>query len=184
MCKLAWLPLAQVAPRENMTYVRYWDKAGTEGGGCYSAGVLIGRDENGVFWVLDVIRGQWGAVNREQVIKDIAQQDAHTYGHVTTWIEQEPGSGGLESAESTIRNLAGFEVWSEKVGEQTGNKIARFTPFCSQAKAGNVRVLIRDWTQEFRTELCKFPAGTYKDQVDAAAGALNKAASVQVWSWT
>ena len=184
MCKLDWLTLAPVAPRENMTYVRYWDKAGTEGGGCYSAGVLIGRDENGVFWVLDVVRGQWGAVNREKVIKDIAELDRHMYGHVVTWVEEEPGSGGKESAENTIRSLAGFEVWSEKVGEQTGSKIARFTPFCSQAKAGNVRVLIRDWTSDFRTELCKFPAGTYKDQVDAAAGALNKAASAVVWTWS
>jgi hypothetical protein len=34
-------------------------------------------------------------------------------------VEQEPGSGGKESAESTIRNLIGFRCFADRV---TGSK--------------------------------------------------------------
>ena len=40
-------------------------------------------------------------------------------------VEQEPGSGGKESAESTIRNLRGFKVYADKV---TGSKEIRAEP--------------------------------------------------------
>lgn len=180
MCKLDWLRKVAVAPRENMTYVRYWDKAGTQGGGKFTAGVLMARDEVGVFWVLDVVRGQWDAVTRERMIKETAIADARHYGFVATWVEEEPGSGGKESAENTVRNLAGYSIQSEKV---TGDKVVRFVPFCNQGEAGNIRVLIADWTNDYIKELTKFPAGTYSDQVDGSSGALNKLAVVMQWNF-
>ena len=36
-------------------------------------------------------------------------------GEVAVWLEQEPGSGGKESAEASIRNLAGFTVHADRV---------------------------------------------------------------------
>lgn len=187
MCKLDWLPLVDIAPVEGMTYVRYWDKAGTQDGGKFTAGVLMGKSERGIYYILDVVRGQWGAVSREQIIKDTCQLDNDRYGFVQTWIEQEPGSGGKESAENTIRNLAGYAIQAENVS-QSGDKAFRFVPFCSQAMAGNVRVcrLSRDgspnhWVQDYRAELCKFPAGAFKDQIDSTGGALNKLVNAGEW---
>jgi hypothetical protein len=50
-------------------------------------------------------------------------------------IEQEPGSGGKESAEATLRNLAGFSVVLDRV---TGSKEIRAEPFTAHVQAGNV----------------------------------------------
>jgi predicted phage terminase large subunit-like protein len=157
---------------------RYWDKAGTEGGGCYSAGALVARHD-GIFYIVDVVRGQWSAHNREKVIKQTAERDRELYGNrVRVWVEQEPGSGGQESAENTVRNLAGFPVKADRV---SGDKLTRAQPFADQAEAGNVRV-VRDaegrrWIAAWLAELLACPSGKFMDQVDATAGAFNKLAN-------
>lgn len=86
------------------TYVRYWDKAGTEGGGAYTAGVLLALADTGEIYVVDVVRGQWSAKRREDKILETAHADEKKYGdNVVIWIEEEGGSGGKESAENTLK---------------------------------------------------------------------------------
>jgi len=151
--------------------VRYWDKAGTDGGGAYTAGVKMGVGDDGLYYVLDVVRGQWSAAPREKTIKSTAALDGHG---VTIWIEQEPGSGGKESAEATIKNLAGYNIKAERA---TGDKAVRAEPYAVQVEAGNVRVVRGEWNQAFIDEHKNFPVGKYKDQIDGASGAFNKLAS-------
>jgi hypothetical protein len=103
MVKRAWFSEVVPAPLNNNVYVRYWDKAGTAGGGAYTAGVLMAKDRNGAFYVVDVVRGQWAAAEREAVIRQTAVADRARFGHVRVYVEQEPGSGRKESAEATIR---------------------------------------------------------------------------------
>lgn len=148
--------------------VRYWDKAGTEGGGCYTAGVLMHVMSDGGFLVADVIKGQWSAGKREAIIKQTAQVDGK---EVTVWVEQEPGSGGKESAESTIKNLAGFRVKADKV---TGAKEVRAEPYANQVEIGNVSILKAEWNRGFLSNHESFPVGKEKDDVDASAGGFNK----------
>ncbi|MCA1615038.1 MAG: phage terminase large subunit [Acidobacteria bacterium] len=162
------------APAEFVSFVRYWDKAGTKDAGCYTVGALLGKTRQNVFWVLDVVRGQWASIEREDILLNTAKADAAQYGRdVVTWIEQEPGSGGKESAEATVRNLAGFSIWAERV---TGDKEFRAEPYSAQAARKNVKLAEADWNGEFIKEHCAFPRGKYKDQVDAAGGAFNKLA--------
>src|SRR5262249_57547565 len=89
--------------------VRSWDKAGTASGGAYTAGTLMHLMEDGRFVISDVVRGQWSALDREQQIKSCAERDKRNckLGTYEVGVEQEPGSGGKESAEATIRNLPG-----------------------------------------------------------------------------
>jgi len=150
--------------------IRYWDKAGTEGGGAYTAGVKMARGKDGIFYVIDVVRGQWGAAEREKAIKQAADLDG---ARTSIWIEQEPGSGGKESAESTVRNLAGYSIRAERA---TGDKAVRAEPYSVQVEAGNVKVLAGAWNKDFIDEHKTFPVGKYKDQIDAASGAFNKLA--------
>lgn len=161
--------IVDAAPRMRQI-VRYWDKAGTEGGGAWTAGVKMGVGVDGLFYVLDVVRGQWAAPNREQSIRTTAELDGRA---VRIWIEQEPGSGGKESAEATIRNLAGFIIQSER---PTGDKAVRAEPYSVQVEAGNVRLLRGEWNQAYVNEMKTFPVGKYKDQIDASSGAFNKLA--------
>lgn len=150
--------------------VRYWDKAGTEGGGANTAGVLMHHLTSGRFLVEDVVTGQWSALQRERRIKQTAELD-NEERFVETWVEQEPGSGGKESAESTVRNLAGFEVYMDRV---TGKKEIRAEPYAAQVQAGNVDLLVAPWNKEFIGEHEMFPNGKFKDRVDAAGAAFIK----------
>lgn len=157
--------------------VRYWDKAGTDRdtnpGSAHTAGVKIAKLQPGYYWdyiILDVIRGQWEAEERERIIKQTAQLDGH---NVTIWIEQEPGSGGKESAQGTVRNLSGYSVYAEN---PTGNKVVRADPFSVQVNWGRVAMLVGSWNREFIDEMRLFPFGKWKDQIDAAAGGFNKMA--------
>jgi len=148
--------------------VRYWDKAGTTGAGAYTAGVKMVRLRNGKFVVMDVQRGQWAAENRERIIRNTAEMDGQI---CFIGIEQEPGSGGKDSVEASIRNLSGFSV---KADRPTGDKAFRADPYSVQVNYGNVMLLRGDWNKDFIDEHRFFPFGTYKDQVDASSGAFIK----------
>lgn len=167
--KVEMLKLVDTAPKQFEQVVRSWDKAGTEDGGNWSAGVKIARDKHGFYWVLDVVRGQWEATRREQTIRMTGELDGDD---VETVLEIEGGSGGKESGEYTVRNtMAGFRVLAY---HPTGDKVSRAFPFASQVGAGNVYVLKRDWTHAFIEELRFFPFGKYDDQVDASSGGFNR----------
>lgn len=163
------LEIVRAVPRM-VAIVRYWDKAGTQDGGKRTAGVKIGRGVDGLFYILHVEKGQWNAANREKVIKNTAMADGV---EVEVWVEQEPGSGGKESAENTTINLAGFRIYTDRV---TGDKAVRAEPYSIQVEAGNVKILLADWNQDFIDEHKNFPVGTFKDQIDAVAGGFNKIA--------
>lgn len=165
------LLLETEAPMKRMvSLVRSWDKAGTKDGGAWSVGVLMGKDTKGDFWVLDVVRGQWASAQREEHIRKTADLDGTT---VETILEVEGGSGGKESGENTVRNLAGHRVICY---HPTGDKESRAYPFSSAVGGGIVHVLIRSWTRDFIEELRYFPNSRYKDQVDASSGAFNRLA--------
>ena len=157
--------------REIKRSVRYWDKAGTADGGAFTVGVLMHWLHDGRFVIADSRRGQWAALDREKIIKSTAEIDRQMFPTHFIWVEQEPGSSGRESAEATIRMLAGFKVRADRV---TGNKVDRAEPYAAQVQGGNVLLLAGEWSMAFLDEHETFPAGKYKDQVDAAAGAFSK----------
>jgi predicted phage terminase large subunit-like protein len=105
------------------------------------------------------------------MIKQTAELDGP---NVIQWVEQEPGSGGKESAENTIRSLAGLPIFRETV---TGAKEVRAEPYSAQVEGENVALLSGGtWQQEYIAELRMFPNGKFSDQVDASSGAFNKLA--------
>jgi predicted phage terminase large subunit-like protein len=148
--------------------MRYWDKAGTKDSGAYSVGVLMGKDMENRFWVLDVVRGQWKTAKRERMIRQTAELDGKG---ILVGVEQEPGSGGKESAENTVRNLAG---WRVRVDRPTGDKAQRADPYSTQVNSGNVYLKKSSWNKEYIEELRYFSLenSKFKDQVDASSGAF------------
>ena len=147
--------------------IRSWDKAGTKDGGAFTAGVLLHKLKDGRFCVAHCLRGQWSALEREREIKQVAEQDGK---RIPIVIEQEPGSGGKESAETTIRNLAGWRVTADR---PTGDKVVRAEPYAAQVQGGNVLLVKGAWNRDFIDEHVSFPVGRAKDQVDATSAAFN-----------
>jgi len=182
MFEVDLIEIVSAPPAGISRMVRYWDKAGTDRAvakatGSHTAGLLIGKITAGIFKdryiFLDAVRGQWSAGKREQIIRSTAEKDGKG---VTVGIEQEPGSGGKESAEATVKNLEGFKSYIDRV---TGDKETRAEPMASQMMVGNCMMLKADWNDQFIHELRMFPVGAQKDQVDAASGAFNKLASMR-----
>lgn len=173
MFKREWFEIVEAGPALGQR-VRGWDKAGTEGGGDYSAGVKLCKTAEGVYFVESVIRGQWTSFKRNEVIRQTAEVDGRG---CRVWVEQEPGSSGKESAEFTIRQLAGYVVHAERA---TGDKATRAMPFSAQCEAGNVKIVRGEWNRDFLDELTRFPGGKHDDMVDAAALAFNKLAGPRV----
>lgn len=160
------LPAAPMQHRI-VAVLRYWDKAGTQGGGAYTAGIKMALLDDGQFCVLHVVRGQWSALQREKMVALMAKMDGVA---IPIWIEQEPGSGGKESATNTItKTLPGYTCRAER---PTGDKVVRANPYSAQVEAGNVCLVKGDWNDAYIEELRNFPKGTYKDQVDASSGAF------------
>src|SRR5262249_51573027 len=140
--KRSWFPLVDAAPYKARR-VRYWDRASAEGEGDFTVGVLMARAEDGLFYVEDMVRGRWSSGARDKIILQTAERDALRYNHsVKTWVEQEPGSSGKDSALAAVRLLAGHSIRADKV---TGSKEVRADPLAAQAEAGNVRLVPGPW---------------------------------------
>jgi predicted phage terminase large subunit-like protein len=160
--------------------VRYWDRAATQDGGCYTAGTLLARNDAGNWYVEHVVHGQWEPDTRDEQILAAALRDRKRYApnqEPVIWIEHEPGSSGVDAYKYIARKLAGFRICADR---PTGAKEVRAEPWASQCAANNV-YLVDDGTWDIPgwiDEHCSFPLGKLKDRVDSASGAFGKLANV------
>lgn len=198
MFQMDWFPVIDFQdiphPNKLVNICRYWDKASSvRDGADYTAGVLVAVDEDGIFYVLDVVRGRWNPADRSRVMIETAHKDRDRYtGKVMVMFEQEGGSGGLESAILTQQEMAGFNAYPDKVSGQRHKiiegeslpgdaKIVRAMPVAAQAEFGNFRMVRGAWNDDFIYEVCSFPNSTHDDQVDALSGAFAKCAPGNIY---
>lgn len=173
----------------NCKRIRMWDRASTSDGGCFTAGVLMGRAQDGHFYIEDVVKGQWEPNERNQIMRATALKDRMKYGpnhEPVIYVEAEGGSSGKDAWKSVVRALAGFNVREDR---PTGSKDVRAEPWASELSAMNVYLVdngesegsgkatwdINAFIYEhvvFRPEPGK-RLGKYKDQVDSASAAYN-----------
>jgi predicted phage terminase large subunit-like protein len=155
------------APPAHAIRCRGWDTAATEDDGDYTVGVKISVAD-GIFYVEDVERGQWGPSTVEQVMQDTTQADGI---EVRQREEKEPGSAGVTVIASRAKLLVGYDYAGVPL---TGDKETRARPFRAQAEAGNVRLVRGEWNEAYLQELCVFPNGSHDDQVDGSSCAFNE----------
>jgi predicted phage terminase large subunit-like protein len=179
MFKEHWFKQRVQAAPYQAARVRYWDRAATPQGGCRTVGTLLCKSTEGNLYVEHVIAGQWGPDERDEIILATALRDQRRYGPKyppRIYIEQEPGSAGIDSYRHIARKLQGFPVCADRV---TGAKEVRAEPWASQCAAGTV-FLVEDGTWEIRewiAEHCAFPLGKFTDRIDSASGAFGKLAN-------
>ena len=54
------------------------------------------------------------------------------------------------------------------------DNVTRAEPFSVQCEASNVYLVQGAWNEAYLDELCLFPGGAFKDQVDATSGAFGR----------
>jgi len=153
--------------------VRYWDLAASEEKAGrnpdFTAGVKI-CEQNGIYWIVDVIKKRLSPAGVEALIKQAAELDGV---HTEIFMEQEPGSSGLNTISHYSRNILKGYVF--KGIRATGSKIIRAKPFASAVENGNVKLVRGGWNKDFIDECAVFPQkGFHDDQVDAASGAFEQ----------
>lgn len=177
MFRREWFEVVDEVPAgRRVALVRYWDKASSKTTTAYTAGVLLARVD-GVYYVVHLVMGKWAAPAREAIIRSTAAADFAAWGwDVETVVEQEPGSGGKDSADNTIASLAGYRVAADR---PTGDKTLRAEPLAAQAAVGRVKLVRGAWNRDYLDILAAFPGGAVKDAVDASSGAFARLARAE-----
>ena len=165
--KLSYIDAADVPARsDGLRLCRAWDLAATEGGGDYTAGVLLGRDAEGFTYVLDVVRGQWDASERNARLVETAQRDGVGRPHSPA-----PRSGAGREGAGAEPHPAPLRLHRQDRARY-GSKEVRADPFAAQVNGGNVRLVRAVWNAAYVEEHRAFPAGAHDDTVDAEADAF------------
>lgn len=181
--KRSQVQIVNAIPHNVIEWVRSWDLAATVPSTANpdpdaTAGVLMGRLDNGMFIVADVQRAQVTANEVRKLTRNIATIDRARYKYVRVTVPQDPGQAGKDQAASYIKHLAGFNVSTIR---PSGNKITRAEPFSAQWQAGNVLVLAGPWNEKYFSELEAFPESAHDDMVDASSDAFNTLATITSW---
>jgi predicted phage terminase large subunit-like protein len=175
MFKRAWFESRIISDNEvpaGTKWVRHWDLAATASRtAARTAGVKLGRTPTGGYVVGHAITTQAEGNAVRTLIKTTAAIDGRD---VEISLPQDPGQAGKVQARDMVAMLAGFVVHAEP---ETGSKETRAEPFAAQCEAGNVQIVRGPWNDLYLDELCLFPGGSFKDQVDASSGAFGRLAA-------
>ena len=159
-------------PHDIVRWVRRWDLAATEVGESspdpdYTCGVKMGKRKDGRFVIAHCELARKRAVDVRALVHRLAGLDGRD---CVIGIPQDPAQAGKDQAQSYVRELAGFAVWTE---HETGDKETRAEPFAAQWQHGNVDIVRGAWNEQFFGFLEGFPSkDVHDDPVDAAAGAF------------
>jgi len=175
-------------PPADLVEIRAWDIAasaeptsGMSNNPDYTAGVKLGRDKFGHYYVLDVVRFRKKSNEVIEEMVRVAHQDGVADTEVV--VTKDPGAAGAHFYQFLTRTLAENGVYVR--GVQTSgwtNKLKRFLPFTSLCESGNVSVVKAPWNEEFFSELEEFKGGERNkkdDQVDAVSDAFNMLAKTK-----
>lgn len=150
-------------------WVRHWDLAATaKATAARTAGVRLGKTPDGRYIVGHVVTTQSEGNKVRDLIKATAETDP---AGTEISLPQDPGQAGKVQKSDMVAMLAGYVVHAEP---ETGDKVTRAAPFSVQCEAGNVSIVKGDWNESYFDELCLFPSGQFKDQVDASSGAFGR----------
>lgn len=176
----AWFHIGGPSFPRNLRLIRYWDQAASEvkegTDPDFTAGVLMGVEYGPdgpipPFYVIDVrsLRGTPGQV--EKFIRDTALEDKLILGAVEIWMEQEPGSSGVNNIDNYRRRiLPDFVFQGDKV---TGNQVERVKPLSGATEQAKIRLVAGEWNQRFINQAVAYPGKGHDDEIVAASGAYN-----------
>lgn len=172
--------IEQLPPAEKVVAsCRFWDKAYSDTSRSdYTCGALMLFDGE-YFYVADVARFRAKPHERDQRIRAIAENDASHWPRYVIAMEEESGAG-KQSAEMSLRSLAGFKVRLRKPPEgkpKPGDEDPKvWESYIIQLAMGNIKFLKASWLDVVIEEAASAPNGIHDDTIDAIAGAFRELA--------
>lgn len=164
-----WFTIVDEVPAD-ARMVRYWDLAATEPrpgkDPDFTAGVKV-AEKDGIWYICDIKRAQTTPRGVESLVRQTAELDGKS---VDIWMEQEPGSSGVNTIDHYAREV--LKGYSFRGNKTTGSKEVRANPVSSAAEAGNVKLVRGAWINDFLDEAEAFPNVSHDDQIDAVSGAF------------
>jgi predicted phage terminase large subunit-like protein len=162
----------ELATNAGADFVRGWDPASTakeldSDDPDFSVGALAAYAEGKVF-VRDVVRGQWGASRRDDVMTATAISDGSD-----SRLRIEAVAGYKDTFDRMATKLSGFCVVERVTPDK--DKVARGSVLQAPIEAGNMILKRADWNEDFIKEFATFPKkgrGMKLDQVDATVIAV------------
>jgi predicted phage terminase large subunit-like protein len=146
-----------------LRWVRGWDLASSERERVkddpdYNVGVKAGFDGS-CLWIADLVRGQWGATERDKKMIECAEKDGRG---VQVRIET---VGGYKDTYDRMKHLLAGKAIVRST-QPRGDKVAEASILEPFFEAGRVKILRAPWNAAFIAEVCAFPKGKHDDQVD------------------
>lgn len=152
-------------PPQGARPIRMWDFAATKHqSSAYTAGALVSWHKQRIT-IHDVVRIKGDPGEVEAVVKQTAMRDGR---NVPIWMEQEPGSGGVNTLYRFQRYvLAG---WAVHPYVPRHDKLTRAAPLSAYARSAGIDVVVGRWNAPYIDELVAFPDG-FRDQTDVSSAA-------------
>jgi len=167
--KLKVIPESEMEVEEDLKTIRVWDLAATKGGGDFTAGVKISRSKvTRKIYIRHMVREQENPAKVKALVLAAADADGHG---VKIWMEQEPGSSGVNVITDFTKELAAYAFEGEKA---TGPIEVRASPLIANIEIGNVYMIKAEWNDDLKDEMDGFPDGDNDDQMTAIALGYNK----------
>jgi predicted phage terminase large subunit-like protein len=113
-----------------------------------------------VIYIDDIVRGQWEATARNNIILSTAIADGP---NVSIGIE---AFGGYKDAYTEIRDILMGIRNVDKI-LLSGDKLSKTSAILPPFEAGNVIIKDGPWRNALEKELTDFPSGAHDDQIDA-----------------
>lgn len=163
--KVGMIKPAEAVPAD-LRLARGWDLAYTDGAGDWTVGIKLG-EKDGVFYILDMARGQWETSYRDSVILQKAELDNESQ-YCPIRVPSDPAAGKAEG-ERLVRLLRPHTVTAVPVSGR-GDKQVRAAGLSAQINAGNFRIVKAPWADGLLQRLDQFPTnGVPDDDVDSLA---------------
>jgi predicted phage terminase large subunit-like protein len=179
----SWFEIRDTRPADVVARVRYWDRAATKKKTSdWTAGVLLSKTREGLYFIEDIVRFQGRPREVEQTIRQTAILDLERYGTVSPYtvslfIEHDPAQAGKFEAEYYTTEFAAFGL--QAIPPQ-GDKVTRARVCSVQAEAQNVKLIRGPWNEDFLIEAQDFPEG-HDDQIDGWSGAMRQVHAIEAF---
>lgn len=155
--------------------VRRWDLAATEEkpneDPDYTVGLLLAQHPNGLYYVLDIVRGRFSPDDVEKTLKITRADDRRKFrSQIKFTVEREPGSQGKLYARHLARTI--FRGCNFRAIPSTGSKMLRADTVAAASERQEIKIV--KGCQNFKEllhEARHFPFGKHDDVVDALSGA-------------